>query len=166
MPANTLGLGVNWPMVRVGAYQVYVSHEGGYLLLQYAGPTETGHKFNAWFNFLPIGEPMEQVYTDHLGQIVRYVHVDGSETRYVPHDCSRTIGTCSYTVSLGYGQGSYSATLNTRPRAGGYQFTQTGGGQPGTVRGTVTLLENGLPETIRLSSGFAAGFYRMTIRAR
>jgi len=56
------------------------------------------HVFDVHAGTTPQGAFIGRYVTNNRGEVVQTVSADGAVTRFVPHRCSRTVGTCQFTM--------------------------------------------------------------------
>ncbi len=159
-PAFASSLGINWSALKPGQYQVFRTSEGARLIHRYAGPVGGLYLFEVFFGGIQTGEPMEKVFLDANGQFVKTVFESGETKLFQPHDCSRTLGLCTYSMQLANGS-THSFTQETTSTGNGFRFVRRDSNGRIVLRGSVELNNAGLTRNMTLKSPFGRpGFIR------
>lgn len=99
------------------------------------------HSFDVFEGKGAAAVKMGQYQVTETGNLVAMIAVDGAETRFAPHRCSRTLGTCQFTVTHPGGF-SEPRTRVTKQTSNGLRYWEYG--MDGLlVEGALTLDENG-----------------------
>ncbi len=90
---------ISWKLDRFGAGSVMVLKDrSGALTHVKRGTTTDAHIFDVYAGATTSGAYLGMYETNARGDVTATVAVDGAVTRFVPHRCSRTLGTCQFTV--------------------------------------------------------------------
>jgi len=79
-----------------GAYVSINQSQGEMIHHVYTGRRGKAFVLTSYRGAKPGGTPAFETHLDKDGNYVRWVRPDGFEIRYRPHDCTRTLGQCSY----------------------------------------------------------------------
>ncbi len=112
-------------------------------------------------------EPNHLVYTLKNGNAVYEMNPYGGVIRYVPHNCAREIGTCSYTRYLPDSNGEHFRRV-TAIKPGGYKFSlfliEESGNKRLQITGRATLDDMGIAKlrvfTVPDEDGFSIRMLR------
>jgi hypothetical protein len=134
-------IAVKWDKLSHGDNQQLKLRGGAELTIIYKGRSVDGRVFE---HLDPATNAKAKIITDELGQIVRHFHWNGSETRFYPNDCSRTIGYCTYRASVDGSADMIQAWVHTIPTATGYEFIMQRSDTNRNFSGEVQLTHSGL----------------------
>ncbi|WP_209079553.1 hypothetical protein [Shimia sp. R9_3] len=79
-----------------GDYVSVEQSKGGLIHHVYAGRKGKDFVLKSYRGAQPAGEPVFVTYLDKDGNYRKWVRADGFEIKYRPHDCTRTLGQCTY----------------------------------------------------------------------
>lgn len=79
-----------------GDYVSVEQSQGGLIHHVYAGRKGKDFVLNSYRGAKPAGEPVFVTYLDRDGNYRKWVRADGFTVKYRPHDCTRTLGKCTY----------------------------------------------------------------------
>jgi hypothetical protein len=151
-------IGIDWSALRVGQYQKLRTNEGAQLISQYMGPQNGLYLFEVTYGLAPNDIPNERVYLDQDGQFVKSVFVSGETKQFDPNDCSRTLGSCTFTLSMDDGK-TYAYTQTTKRTAKGLTFIRRDAQGRVIMRGMMELRANGLVRNLTMRTGLGRGGY-------
>jgi hypothetical protein len=151
-------VGIDWSTLRVGQYQKLRTNEGAQLISQYMGPRGGLYLFEVTYGLAPNDIPNERIYLDQDGQFVKSVFVSGETKRFDPSDCSRTLGTCTFTLQMQDGK-TYAYTQTTKRTAKGLKFTRRDANGRLVMRGVMELRDNGLVRNLTMRTAKGGGGY-------
>ncbi|WP_204114425.1 hypothetical protein [Shimia biformata] len=80
-----------------GDYVTIDQSQGGRIHHVFRGKSGRSFVIDSYRGKSPEGTPEFTTYADKNGNYLRWVRRDGYEIRYKPHDCTRTLGQCTYT---------------------------------------------------------------------
>lgn len=90
---------IAWQLDRFGAGSMLVMKDRSGAIAHVKRGTEgTMHVFDVYKGQGPTAAFVGRYKTTPRGDVVETVAADGAVTRFVPHRCNRTLGTCSYTM--------------------------------------------------------------------
>ena len=91
----------------------------------YRGRSGQAHVTQSFRGARVAGTPVFTTLTDDDGNHLRFTRADGTGMRYVPHDCSRTIGRCTY-VEQNFDGTSERRMRITEATSTGFRFREFG----------------------------------------
>lgn len=93
------GQDIRWKSERAtpGDYVTIDQSQGGLIHHVFRGKTGNSYITDSNRGPEPKGTPVFTTYTDKDGNYLRWIRSDGYEIQYQPHDCTRTLGQCTYT---------------------------------------------------------------------
>lgn len=83
--------------LRPGDYTSIKQSQGGLIHHVFRGKSGRFYILDSYRGAAPSGKPVFSTYLDKDGNQVRWVRKDGFELKFIPHDCTRTLGRCQYT---------------------------------------------------------------------
>jgi hypothetical protein len=149
-------IGIDWLALTPGQYQKLRTNEGARLISRYVGPQKGLYLFEVFYGLVPNDIPNERIYLGQDGQFVKSVFVSGETKLFEPNDCSRTIGTCTFTLRVDNGKiNTY--TQITKRTAKGLKFTRRDAQGKVVMRGVMELRDSGLIRNLTMRTRFGRG---------
>jgi hypothetical protein len=71
----------------------------------------------------PSGTPVFSTYLDKDGNYAKWVRPDGTRVEFLPHDCTRTLGRCQYTIVESDGKREVRLRITAATRKG-YKYDE------------------------------------------
>lgn len=99
MATSSAAEGIRWKpeSLKPGDYTSINQSQGGLIHHVFRGKSGRYYVLDSYRGASPSGQPVFSTYLDKDGNQVRWIRQDGFELKYSPHDCTRTLGRCSYT---------------------------------------------------------------------
>ncbi|NOX73082.1 MAG: hypothetical protein GXP03_05510 [Alphaproteobacteria bacterium] len=151
-------IGINWSALSPGQYQKLRTNEGAQLVSRYVGPRDGLYLFELFYGLAPNDIPNERIFLDRDGQFVKSIFVSGATTTFEPHDCSRTLGACSFTMRTKDGK-TFSYTQIAKRTARGLKFTRRDASGKVVMRARMELRDSGLLRNLTMRTRLGGGGY-------
>lgn len=110
-------------LVKPGEYVTIDQSQDGRIHHVFRGKSGGKYVLDSYRGKKPQGKPEFTTYLDKDGNYLRWVRKDGFEIRYHPHDCTRTLGQCSYTEAHSDGTNN-ARTRITKATKRGFSFKE------------------------------------------
>jgi hypothetical protein len=130
---------INWQLDRINpGFAVQLAYDpGGTYTHRLRGREGPLYVIDSYFEQQQ--EPSFTVWVNARGNYVGLRTATGLERQYVPHDCKRTIGSCTYTQVEGTTQQTFTRVTTPDPAAGGYNYVEYNGDGSLKLRGFIAL---------------------------
>lgn len=117
--------GIRWKpeTLTPGDYTSIDQRQGGLIHHVYRGKVGRSYAIESYRGPAPSGTPVFTTYMDKDGNQVRWVRQDGFEVTFRPHDCTRTLGRCQYTLTESTGKKATRLRITEATRKG-IKFTE------------------------------------------
>ena len=125
-----------------GDYVTIDQSQGGLIHHVFQGKAGKYYVLESYRGSSPSGQPVFTTYLDQDGNQVRWVRQDGFELKFIPHDCTRTLGRCQYT-QIGSDRKRETRLRVTEATRNGFKFVEYNSNGERLFGGKVTLDEYG-----------------------
>ncbi|MFT4716304.1 MAG: hypothetical protein ACJAXU_000775 [Paracoccaceae bacterium] len=151
---NAGSLAIDWAALKSGQYQSFRTNEGARLISRYSGQQDGLYLFEVYYGLSPIGQPMEKLFLDPDGQFVKSVFENGETKQFIPHDCSRTEGACTFALKLENGD-IHNFSQFTKVTKDGFSFVRRSETGKVVMRGRAELNAAGLIRNMATRTPYA-----------
>jgi len=134
---------INWQMDRLNpGFAVQLEYDpGGTFTHRLRGRDGALYVIDSFFE--KNEQPAFTVWVTARGNYVALKTPDGFERQYVPHDCKRSIGRCTFTEVTGTAQKTFTRVTTPDFASGGYNYVQYDDEGKQMLRGFIALDEYG-----------------------